>query len=204
MLQRSKEWYEMRRGRFTASEIHKLLGIQGLGETGKIYAFEKAVEAVYGLEEESFVSFDMQRGIDLEPFAFRKFQDIMSMDFIDVQECTFFPYGDHAGASPDGLVGDDECLEIKCPKRGQLLKIVANGWSEVAKPYIPQMQFQMMCTKSKRCYFFCYGLFEGKEMHHTLILNADPVVQALISARIDQAVKVKNHYIELLIKNQQF
>jgi putative phage-type endonuclease len=204
MLQRSKDWYEARRGRFTASEIHKLLGIQGLGETGKTYAFEKAVEAVYGLEEETFTSFDMQRGIDLEPFAFRKFQDIKAMDFIDVQECTFFPYGEHAGASPDGLVGIDECLEIKCPKRNQLLKIVANGISEVAKPYIPQMQMQMMCTNSKRCHFFCYGIFEGREMWHTLIVEADLVMQNLIKTRIDEAVAIKQNYIELLIKNQQF
>lgn len=204
MLQRSKDWYEARRGRFTASEIHKLLGIQGLGETGKTYAFEKAVEAVYGLEEETFTSFDMQRGIDLEPFAFRKFQDIMAMDFIDVQECTFFPYGEHAGASPDGLVGIDECLEIKCPKRGQLLQIVAKGWGAVSKTYPPQMQFQMMCTNSKRCHFFCYGIFEGREMWHTLIVEADPVMQGLIKTRIDEAVIIKQNYIELLIKNQQF
>ena len=42
--QRSEEWFKQREGRATASEIHKLMGIKGLGETGKTYAFEKAIE----------------------------------------------------------------------------------------------------------------------------------------------------------------
>ena len=37
MEQRSDEWYEIRRGKFTASEIHKLMGVKGLGKTGLTY-----------------------------------------------------------------------------------------------------------------------------------------------------------------------
>lgn len=61
MLQRSEDWFEARKGRFTASDIHKLLGVRGLGQTGESYIFEKAVEEVFGLDEEdAFVSNDMQ------------------------------------------------------------------------------------------------------------------------------------------------
>ena len=42
--QRSNEWLEQRYGKFTSSEIHKLLGVRGLGETGKNYAIDKAIE----------------------------------------------------------------------------------------------------------------------------------------------------------------
>ena len=41
--QRSSEWFKERWGKFTASSIHKLLGIRGLGETGKTYAIERAI-----------------------------------------------------------------------------------------------------------------------------------------------------------------
>jgi len=115
-VQRSDEWHEQRRGKFTASEIVKLLGVKGLGETGKNYAFDKAVEQLYGEMEESFISYDMQRGIDLEPLAFAKFKEIKELEFIEVLNCGFFEYENEAGASPDGLVGNDAILEIKCPR----------------------------------------------------------------------------------------
>jgi len=58
--QRSKEWFDQRAGRFTASRISELLGVKGLGLTGEGYAFEMAIEMAVGRdEEESFESFDM-------------------------------------------------------------------------------------------------------------------------------------------------
>ena len=68
--QRSEEWRKQRHGKFSASEIHKLMGVRGLGETGKSYAIEKAIEELYGEVDENFVSYDMERGIELEPLAF--------------------------------------------------------------------------------------------------------------------------------------
>lgn len=202
--QRTPEWYEMRRGRFTASDIYKLLGVKGLGLTGETLAFEKAVEIVYGIEEEGFVSYEMQRGIELEPMAFSKFQDIMSYDFIDVNECVFFPYGENAGASPDGLVGNDAILEIKCPNRNKFFRIIADGVKAIDQNYIYQMQMQMLCTNSVKAYFFNYGVFSGKEYWHTLVIQRDEKVQELIKSRIKEATKIRDEFVEYLIKNQQF
>jgi len=82
-LQRSKEWYETRRGRFTASEIHKLMGIKGMGATGETYCFEKAVEIAFGIDEDDdFTSYDMKRGIELEPKAFAKFKEMVNTRFM--------------------------------------------------------------------------------------------------------------------------
>jgi len=163
MEQRSKEWFNMRLGRFTASQVDSLLGIKGLGLTGESYIFEKAVEIVFGAdEEESFVSFDMQRGTELEPIAFAKFKELKALDFIDVQETYFFPFGEHAGASPDGLVGKDAILEIKCPRPNKFFKLVKDN--QIDKQYISQMQMQMLCTNSKKAHFFNYIIFNGIEM----------------------------------------
>lgn len=96
--QRSENWHNERLGKFTASEIHKLLGKQGLGLTGETYCFEKACEIVFGIdEEENFISSDMQRGINLEPLAFDKFKELKELDFIEVKEAYFFPLGENAG-----------------------------------------------------------------------------------------------------------
>ena len=143
--QRSENWHNERLGKFTASEIHKLLGVKGLGQTGETYAFEKACELVYGLdEEESFTSYDMQRGIMLEPLAFRKFKELKEMEFIEVKESYFFPYTENAGASPDGVVGEDAILEIKSPRSKKFFNIVAKGYDAIDKEYIAQMQMQML------------------------------------------------------------
>jgi len=205
MLQRSDEWFEMRKGRFTASEINKLLGVKGLGLTGETYAFEKAVESVYGLsDDENFVTFDMQRGIDQEPLAFAKFKELKALEFIDVQECVFFPFGEHAGASPDGLVGTDAILEIKCPKRNKFFKLVANGESEIDKNYIAQMQHQMLCTNSNKAHFFNYLIENGKEYWHEIIIERDEEMVELIKERIKLATEIKLNYISKLKLNKQY
>ena len=205
MLQRSDEWFEMRKGRFTASEINKLLGVKGLGLTGESYAFEKAVESVYGLsDDENFVTFDMQRGIDQEPLAFAKFKELKALEFIDVQECVFFPFGEHAGASPDGLVGTDAILEIKCPKRNKFFKLVANGESEIDKNYIAQMQHQMLCTNSNKAHFFNYLIENGKEYWHEIIIERDEEMVELIKERIKLATEIKLNYISKLKLNKQY
>ena len=205
MLQRSEEWFDARKGRFTASNIHKLLGVKGLGETGKSYIFEKAIEQVFGLDEEdNFTSFDMQRGITLEPLAFRKFKELKELEFIEVQEATFFSYGLDAGASPDGLVGSNEILEIKCPRPTKFFNLVAKGIEAIDKEYIAQMQMQMLCTNSVKAYFFNYILFNGVEMWHEIEVNRDEKMIELIKERIIEATELKKDYICKLNNNKQF
>ena len=99
-----------------ASSAGKIAGVKGLGETGKTYAIEKAIEELYGEMEENYISYAMQNGIDTEPLAFAKFKELKELDFLDVTNCSFFKFNEHAGASPDGLVSDNAVLEIKCPK----------------------------------------------------------------------------------------
>lgn len=200
--QRSLDWHNQRLGKFTASEIYKLMGIKALGETGKSYAFDKAVETVFGEVEENFISYDMQNGIDTEPLAFAKFKELKSLQFIDVESCGFFNLGENAGASPDGLVGSDAILEIKCPKANTFFKLVATG--EVDVKYLYQMQMQMMATGRKKAHFFNYFVFEGQEFWHEIVIEQDEVICDKIWDRIIEAEKEKETYIELLTKNKQF
>jgi exodeoxyribonuclease (lambda-induced) len=205
MKQRSKEWFDARLGRFTASRISELLGVRGLGLTGENYAFEKACELVYGVdEEEDFETFDMRRGTELEPIAFRKFKELKQFEFLDVKESTFFPFGENAGSSPDGLVGEDAILEIKCPRSKKFFKLVALGADAIDSGYYDQMQMQMMCTNSNRCYFFNYIIFKGKEMWHEIIVERDEKRIEFIKQRIIEATKLRDEFISYLTNNQQF
>ena len=201
-VQRSAEWHESRLGKFTSSEIHKLMGIKGLGLTGEGYAFDKAVESFLGIAEENFVTYDMQMGIELEPLAFNKFSEIMDLQFIKVDNCGFIEFTDYTGSSPDGLVDDNSVLEIKCPKASTFFKLVADG--KIDDKYFYQMQHQMMCTGRQKAYLFNYYILDGVEYHHTIEVLRDEEVLDKMRKRISEAVKIRDQYISKLNNNKQF
>ena len=203
--QRTEEWYNQRLGRFTASRIDELMGVKGLGLTGEDYAFQNACEVVFGRnEEDSFTSFDMQRGVQLEPLAFAKFNEVNQFNFIKAESASFFPFGEHAGASPDGLIGSDAILEIKCPRANKFFKIVEKGVDAIDRLYVHQMQMQMLCTNSQRCHFFNYIIYNGTEMWHEIIIERDESVINKIKERIEIATKLKLQFIESLKDKLQF
>ena len=201
MQQRSKEWFETRLGRFTASRINELMGVKGLNKTGDSYAYEKAIEIVYGKSDEDLSTFDMRRGVELEPVAFDLFSQKMGLEFIEVKKASFFPFGDNAGASPDGLVGKDEVLEIKCPRHAKFFNIVKGGLKEVDKAYIDQMQMQMLCTNSKKCYFVNFIIFNDEPLMHIIEVYRDEERIKLIKERIKEAVKLRDEYVQYLLKD---
>jgi putative phage-type endonuclease len=201
-LQRTVEWHAQRHGKFTASQIVKILGVRGIGETGKTYAIDKAIEELYGEMEENYISYDMQKGIDTEPLAFEKFKSNKELEFLEVKNCGFFAFEDHAGASPDGLVSDNAILEIKCPKSTTFFKLIATN--EVDKTYYAQMQMQMLCTNLNKAYFFNYLIHEGTEYHHEIIIYRDEDFIDNIKDRLKEVIKIKKEYIELINKNKQF
>jgi len=204
MEQRSNEWYKERLGKFTASEIYKLMGQKGLGKTGESYCFEKACEIVYGIDEENNLeTFDMKRGILLEPLAFRKFEELKYEEFIDVIKCSFFKFCDNSGASPDGLVGSNGILEIKCPQSNKFFGIVKDGINAIDDKYIFQMQMQMLATKRDEAYFFNYIVFNSKEMYHEIVVKRDEKIIDTMKERIEQAIKIRNEYINQLKEKQQ-
>ena len=200
--QRSEEWRKQRHGKFSASEIYKLMGIKALGYTGKSYAIEKAIEQLYGDVDENFISYDMQRGIEMEPLAFAKFKELKSLEFIDVENCGFFNLSNHAGASPDGLVGKDAVLEIKCPKASTFFKLVATN--EIDPKYYYQMQMQMICTGRKKAYFFNYIIIDGLEYWHEIEVERDDVICDKMIERIEEAIQIKEEYINKINNNKQF
>ena len=202
MEQRSNDWHNQRIGKFTASEIHKLMGIRGLGETGKSYAIDKAVEIVFGRQEDSFISYDMQRGIELEPLAFNKFSELKDFEFIQVETCGFISLNDYSGSSPDGLVSDNSILEIKCPKIETFAKLVATN--EVDTKYYLQMQKQMSDTNRDKAYFFNYTVLDGVEYWHEIKILRDDTVIELMDKRIAEAVIIRDEFINKLNTNKQW
>ena len=68
-MQRSKEWFEKRLGKFTASEIYKLMGKTGFGKTGETYIYEKVCEQLTGELQEEINTKATTWGEETEPYA---------------------------------------------------------------------------------------------------------------------------------------
>ena len=213
MKQRSDEWFEARKGKFTASEIHRLLG--GIDKNGNLtkttsgaidnFAIEKAIEELHGLEPQAeFLSKDVERGVELEPQAIECFSQIMAEKFIDVTECSFYTYSQHSGASPDSLVGKTDTLELKCPKRLKFFKYIIFGIDYIELKYMAQMQMQLLATGRVKAYFFNYLVFNGKEYYHTIEVPRDEEMIELIKERIDYAASRKEFFKLKIQSNKQY
>lgn len=143
--QGSESWFDIRAGRFTSSEIHRLLKSgtrpmtaeelakrpkSGPGSSAKLtedpntfstdgytYIDEKVAEILTGQCEVTAWSHATQWGDDWEPVAAEFYAAKFLCEF---EIIAFQPFGDHAGGSPDRKIkGTKRGLEIKCPHRSK-------------------------------------------------------------------------------------
>lgn len=152
MEQRTPEWFAARCGKVTASRIADVMARTktGYGASRANYCAQLVVELMTGQPAESFTNAAMQWGTDTEPQA----RDAYSAHTGRlVEDAGFFvhPRIDRSGASPDGLVGDDGLLEVKCPNTATHIDTLLE--KKPAQKYIYQMQWQMACANRAWCDF---------------------------------------------------
>jgi len=154
MEQRTDEWYAARLGRVTASRIADVVAKTktGWGAGRANYMAQLICEKLTGEPTVGFTSAAMQWGTDTEPRA-RAAYELHTGN--SVQEVGFIARDDMAaGASPDGLVGDDGLVEIKCPNTATHIDYLLKR--SVPGNYALQMQWQMACTGRAWCDFISF------------------------------------------------
>ncbi|WP_317992700.1 lambda exonuclease family protein [Bartonella gliris] len=157
MEQRTAEWFQARLGKVTASNIYNVLSKTAKGlPTSKYedYKIKLMTERLTGEISQSYTTPAMQWGIEHEDDALREYEFIYDTE---VTRCGFIPHPkiEMAGASPDGLIGDDGLVEVKCPQSINHLRFFMDD--EIKPEYLAQMQFQMACTGRKWCHFISYN-----------------------------------------------
>jgi putative phage-type endonuclease len=149
--QRTDDWFSARLGKVTASSLHKVLARTktGYGADRGNYLTQLVLERVTGTKAEGFTSAAMQWGIDQEPFARAAYEAHRG---VLVDEVGFMPHPiiEMSGASPDGLVGDNGMVEIKCPDSKTALECWLSD-NPVESKYFAQMQWQMRCANRAWC-----------------------------------------------------
>jgi putative phage-type endonuclease len=155
IIQGSEEWHALRCGRVTASRVADVVAKtkSGWGASRANYAAELIAERLTGEPAERFTNAAMQWGTDHEPdarAAYEFFRDaaVVEIGFVDHPSIAM------TGASPDGLVGEDGLVEIKCPNTATHLDTLLS--QTVPAKYVTQMLWQMACTGRKWCDFVSF------------------------------------------------
>lgn len=152
IVQGSAEWFAVRCGKVTASRVADVIAKTktGYGASRANYAAELIAERLTQTTAPSFTNAAMQWGTDQEPHARASYCFLRD---VDVEEIAFVDHPEIAmsGASPDGLVGLDGLVEIKCPNTATHLDTLLS--ETVPTKYVTQMQWQMACTGRQWCDF---------------------------------------------------
>lgn len=153
--QRTEAWHSQRLGRVTASRLADVLAKTktGYSASRNNYMTQLVLETITGTRAESYTNAAMEWGVSQEPFARAAYEAETGQM---VEEVGFLPHPTIAlaGASPDGLVGDDGCVEIKCPSSSTALECwltQSQGGNPVDAKYFTQMQWQMRCADRSWC-----------------------------------------------------
>lgn len=156
MEQGTDEWHQARLGLVTASRIQDVMA-KGRGgapsATRATYMGQLIAERLTGEPTEMFHNAAMQHGTDTEPQA-RAAYTMATGNMVEEVGFVPHPHVPDSGASPDGLVGDDGLVEIKCPKTKTHIENLKSDTAPTA--YIKQMQWQMACTGRQWCDFVSF------------------------------------------------
>jgi putative phage-type endonuclease len=196
--QGSDAWLQERCGRVTASRIADLMARTktGWGASRTNYRSQLICERLTGCVQPSFTNAAMIHGTETEPEARRAYEFFVDRD---VQQVGFIlhPTIEMAGASPDGLVGDDGLLELKCPLSATHIETLLTG--AIPDKYFKQIQFQMACTGRAWCDFASYDnrLPERMRLYVKRIERDDEAV-AEIEAEIRAFIKEIDETVDAL------
>jgi putative phage-type endonuclease len=193
-VQYSDEWWDARKGRFTASQANKIITPTGKassqfnGEVGRLIAEEMGLQ-----DPKDFAGTEwMQRGSELEDEA----RDWLSFQLGEVvRPCGIFLKGGRFAASPDGvMVAHDgsKPVEIKVPKPSTHISWLLAG---VLPPeHKPQIHMQLAVTGADTAYFMSYNP-DIKPL--VVVVNRDEYTEAL-QGYMDEVEKVYDRSIKMI------
>lgn len=183
-IQGSPEWHAARAGRVTASRISDLTAKTktGWGASRANYLAELVAERLTGTVAEGFSNAAMKWGTEMEPEARSAYQFMRDAE-VEPVGFVIHPSIEMSGASPDGLIGTDGLIEVKCPNTATHIETLLS--EEIPEKYIKQMQWQMRCIGRAWCDFVSYDpRLPARMQLFVSRVNADPAMQAEIEAHV--------------------
>lgn len=203
--QGSEEWDKIRCGRFTASEIYKIMEsgtrdmtpeeLKQRPKTGKgskttqtldhskltagahTYIKIKVAETLTGQMKKSSYAFPLVYGKEMEDEAAQWFEQVTGLE---TSKVGFQTFGDYAGGSPDRFVGEDEGLEIKSPYTSEmqidyLMLTDRFDLKRMFPEYYWQVQSNLLFTGKKLWHFITYDPRFVLDKHKMTHIKIEPV-----------------------------
>jgi putative phage-type endonuclease len=184
VIQGSPEWLAARVGIPTASGFDKIITTKGEPSKQALkYMYQLAAERITGVKEETYQNAAMQRGIEMESEA-REMYEFITGNEVAITGVCYSNKKKLYGASPDGLVGNDGALEIKCPTSAVHIGYLLDG--NLPVEYFQQTQGQLFVTGRKWVDFFSY--YPGIK---PLIVRVLPDVKFLKALMVELEIFVK-------------
>ena len=121
-------------------------------KTAETYMMELIAEKLTGQSKPFFENDAMRWGTETEPQAREMYS--VNNNFVGVEEVAFVEHNEFIGVSPDGLVGDDGLLEVKCPNTTTQLKRALSD--DYSADYKAQIQMQLWVTEREWCDFLSF------------------------------------------------
>lgn len=193
--QGSPEWFAQRLGRITASNFGALMTLPRskkdreaglISETARTYLVKKVSEVLTGMSKE-FTTQSMEWGSETEDEA-RKIYELENM--VEVKQIGFAILESNpiVGGSPDGLVGDDGIIEIKCPDSNTFTGYLLGD--SIVKGYMAQIQGNLWILDRSWCDFIVYDprvIREDLRIHIMRVDRDDEYISKIAQA-VDRAL----------------
>ncbi len=202
----SKEWFDFRAGKFTASEFHKLMGEKGgvNTQTAQTYILEKVAATLNGGWVEPFDNNATRWGKDLEPDAVLYYEYAFGVT-VEKPDPQCAEWSDEVSGSMDGLVYTDKLvygIECKCPYnpvnhvRNMLIR-TADDFKKTSKEYYWQVMGYMMIFNLPYIDFVSYDpRMTGSNRMHTVEIRRNESDIALLKENLLLAVQMKHDFLK--------
>ncbi len=181
--QGSPEWFAIRCGKVTASRVADVVAKTktGWGASRANYMAELIAERLTGETAASYTNAAMQWGAEKEPDA-RAAYEFRTDTTVEPIGFASHPTIPMSGASPDGLVGKDGLVEIKCPNTATHIDTLLGD--SLAGKYNTQIQWQLTCTSRKWCDFVSFDprMPEAMRLFVARVKRDDKLIAELESA----------------------
>lgn len=152
--QGSPGWFQARLGNPGASNASKIITTKGEpSKQATEYMYQLAGELIAGKPEETYQSFNMQKGTEREAEARMVFEmeneiEVRQVALVYKDEKRMFH------CSPDGLIGNDSGIEIKCPMLKTHVSYLLAG--KLPTDYFGQVQMSLYVTEREHWTFCSY------------------------------------------------
>lgn len=189
-VQGSEEWHEARLTIVTASNFSKVLSRKSGRDT---YLMRKVAERQRGRYVEGYQNKAMENGVENEEHARKYYED---KNEVEVALIGFVKMGD-LGCSPDGLVGDDGTIEIKCSEGPSHYRIILK--KKMPTTHIPQVQGNLWITDRKWCDFISYDPWGKYNPFYCIrVLRDDDYINNILKPACDKFVQELNDIDQII------